>query len=226
MSIRHILLTRFALLHPQSSEEWLEHRIELFEKYTLPSVEKQTCKNFEWYLIANPNFPGIKKFRIDKYARVLWEDWKWDEDQDNIGKLFRSGWPWIRGREIGRPWLISSRLDSDDILAEDFIERIQNTAEEKEEWLSIPRGYMVKGDKAYPRYYEKSPFVSFVEKRHTPKTVLHTPHTKADSVRIIDDKPGWIQLDHGKNIKNSVERAKLVRYINVNQIEGKFSAYP
>ncbi|MGM9778607.1 MAG: glycosyltransferase, partial [Prevotella sp.] len=54
--MKHYLLTRFNLrLWPHNkvgeetqTEAWLRRRVELFERYTLPSVVAQSCLDFVW----------------------------------------------------------------------------------------------------------------------------------------------------------------------------------
>lgn len=56
MKFKHYILTRWNLLDSKTDiynnplienpERWMQHRMELFEKYTLPSLKSQTCQNF------------------------------------------------------------------------------------------------------------------------------------------------------------------------------------
>ncbi len=64
LPLRHYLLTRFNLplwnkdKHGLATrdEAWLENRCRLFEQYTLPSVQQQSCKDFVW-VVRRPWVP-------------------------------------------------------------------------------------------------------------------------------------------------------------------------
>jgi len=207
----HFLITRFAIPFAKDSIRyerctnapgWFDKRCDLFEKYTLPSIEAQTNQDFYWILIANPDFPGMDKDRLESYAAdVLWVDWEWDEGFDTLGNK-------LKAHFLMDEWIITSRVDNDDMLSKHFIEGCQVTATENVQWLSFPYGYILKKDAAYLRKYPSSPFVSFVERGDSPITVYHTSHIYAGKkyplVEISDD-PGWVQIDHGDNVKNSVK---------------------
>jgi len=61
MKLKHFLITRF---NYADDYEHLEQRIELFRRYTMPSIYAQTIKNFEWLIIGQPSFeiPGARCF--------------------------------------------------------------------------------------------------------------------------------------------------------------------
>ena len=46
------------------SEEWFLDRIELFDKYCLPSFKNQSEKNFEWLVFFDKKTPDFYKQRI------------------------------------------------------------------------------------------------------------------------------------------------------------------
>ncbi len=207
--MKHILLTRFAMIRPNwtISDSWLSDRYELLERYTLPSVEAQTCKNFKWVLIADPSFPEIDRCRLESYTDVAWVV------KDDYAKAIQ---PYIENTD----WVVTTRLDSDDVICNTFIEGVQSAFIEREMWYSYSRGYVAKGDRAFARTMWNSPFVSYGEPTTGAKTVYWLPHMKAGQLRgdidgqlrkglhVIDlgDTPAWVQIDHGGNILNSVSR--------------------
>ena len=72
---QHFILTRFNLRiwrqdkHGSAvrTREWLEHRFGLFEKYCLPSIANQTCKDFEWVVLFDDKTPDEFRNRISEY---------------------------------------------------------------------------------------------------------------------------------------------------------------
>jgi hypothetical protein len=205
--LRHFLITRFALPFPKDNPRyeaysnnpgWFHRRCSLFEKHTLPSVKAQTFKDFTWILLANPEFPEISVSKLESYGiEVAWEDWEWDENRSQLASLLKN--------KVGDDWVISSRVDSDDILHNRFMEHTHFGAKREREWLAFPNGYVMDRDAAYLYRYINSPFVSLVEPTEEAKFVYHVSHIRARP-RILSEVPGWIQVDHGGNVKNSVRR--------------------
>lgn len=230
MNKKHILITRFALPFAKenprytrctNSPGWFDRRCTLFEKYTLPSVKSQTSQHFDWVLISNPNFPGIDKKRLESYGvELFWVDWLFEDEKIEGLSDF------IRDKGKNSDWIITSRLDNDDMISKWFMETIFNMAREKKEWLCFPNGYMVEKDKAYIRKYSNSPFVSLVENSKEAKSVYQVSHIysgkKVASMRKISDIPAWVQVDHGENVKNSVKRNKLKTWIPIQKIKKDF----
>jgi Putative rhamnosyl transferase len=65
----HLLVTRFNIrwgyepVDSKYSDDWMSERIALFERYTLPSVQRQTNDDFRWIILLDEErcrrFPGI-----------------------------------------------------------------------------------------------------------------------------------------------------------------------
>ncbi len=71
-SYRHIILTRFNLQYDPDSTlhiqpAWLDNRLALFERYCLPSVIQQTCKDFTWLILADRQTPDTQRQRLLSY---------------------------------------------------------------------------------------------------------------------------------------------------------------
>ncbi len=215
MRFKHLLITRFAIPFPEGNPRtrfaidptWLPKRYALMEKYVVPAVRSQTCKNFEWLIIVNPDFPGIDLNRLNQYGKVLSVPMYWDETM-----VLR---PYLQPYIGDFDWLITSRLDSDDGISRTFIEGIQRNFVEKEAWYTYPRGFIVKDGLAYERYYPSSPFVSYGESAGIASTVYNRSHIYAgelsseeDGFRLINlgEEFSWMQIDHGGNVKNNVSR--------------------
>ncbi len=208
--MKHVLITRFAIRFAEDNprgryearEDWLDFRMGLFEKYTLPSVKAQTFKDFDWWIVLDSKFPGLTTQHIDqlsKAANLLYISGPWREDQEEIGEALQALYK--------DEWVCSTRLDSDDIISNDFMENVARMAEEKESWIVFPHGYMMKEGKVAHRTYLVNPFVSHVEYADPLKSVFRVCHTKVNKQEaplIVDKVPSWIQVDHSDNIKNLV----------------------
>ncbi len=211
--MKHLLITKFALRFPENHsrrkwerrEGWLDYRLGLFRKYTLPSVQAQTFQDFEWWFLVDPSYPGLNKSRIlelQRYGTILWMFAPWGDTQPEVGDILR-----YRYKD---EWVCSTNLDSDDIIRNDFMERVHEQVTEEETWITFENGYMLKGDKIAPRIFERNPFISYVEYAAPFKSVCRIDHmqvrNQACAYKNLKEVPGWIQVDHSDNVKNLVEK--------------------
>ena len=217
---KHILITRFNLSKKWDSdkfgntildENWLKDRYELFENYCLPSIKAQTNKNFEWWVYFDKEtddfykeknntikseFPNFIPFYEESY-----DDFEHNLPLDLFNKIK------IEDKE----WLITSRLDNDDMLANDTIDVIQKGFENKDMLLlEIPYGLtmQVAEYNCLRKFKSKlNPFISLIEcitNKTTTKSVFYHQHNQWTSVETknVSKKTQWIQVIHEKNVFN------------------------
>lgn len=206
--MKHVLLTRFCVRFAEDNPrrryerpDWVDYRMGLFNKYCLPSVQAQTFKDFDWWFLVNPNFPGLTRNHIDElknYGNIVHIESDWNEAQPEVGHRLAFTY--------NDQMVCSTRLDSDDMLHERFMETLTDVVDFEDEFLlSFKYGYIIKDGKAAPREYTVNPFISLVEYANPFRSVFHIDHTKADKSDIplrTLDTVGWAQIDHGDNIKN------------------------
>ncbi len=128
----HFLITRFNLRmkHWLKTDEdvsaWMDHRTQIFLKFTWPSVCAQTTKNFKWLILFDPatkEDPAYSAFIekitepafiypvfIDLNEVTLVEGLKQEIDK-HISPDTKH--------------IITSRIDNDDAIHEDYIKRVQ-----------------------------------------------------------------------------------------------------
>lgn len=76
--MKHFILTRFNIRlwnqdkfrQPVLSLEWLEQRFDVFERFCLPSVSGQVCKDFVWVVLVDSMTPQVYKDRMESYRDV------------------------------------------------------------------------------------------------------------------------------------------------------------
>lgn len=229
--MKHVLITRYAMRFAEDNprrryeerQGWLEYRLKLFHKYTLPSVKAQTFRDFDWWLLVDPTFPGLREYTryLRPFAKICWIKADWKEDQVEVGELLKDHYE--------DEWVCSTRLDSDDIISNNFMRNLHDMAEEKESWISFPNGYMMKKDNVVNRTYLVNPFVSHVEYADPFKSVFRICHTKVNKQEtplLTNPERSWVQVDHSDNIKNLVSK-KIGdfddRCYNANLIRNKFT---
>ncbi len=212
----HVLLTRFNLpsVGPESliraQDGWLQDRIELFERFTVPSVRAQTRpRSFGWLVFFDRESPAwlIERIRplVDDgvFRAVYGEQFTNEEVVDEARNL--------TGARSSR--LLTSTLDNDDALAVDFVERVQHLAEGTEAAaLYLANGLIRTATHAYLRHDPHNAFASVVEPWHGARTVWRDWHNMLHRhmpVRVGAGEPGWLQVVHGRNVSNRV-RGRLV----------------
>lgn len=212
MNYRHIILTRFNLQYALGSDihmqpAWLEERFRLFEAYCLPSITGQTSQNFTWIILVHDQTPTIYKQRLERHVQTYpIIKIEYCSYYDDINILYQN---------IGRKYiehydyLLSTRMDSDDMLALDFVEILQSHLQYLENSatiISFPKGiqWFETKDIAYAIIYPKNHFLSFLEPQNRIRTSLGIDHTKIDTTQLtqISLNAMWCEIVHRNNICN------------------------
>jgi hypothetical protein len=214
--VDHVLLTRFNLptagreSQVRAQEGWLRNRVDLFERFCLPSVRAQTSGDFRWIVYFDPESPSWLKERIPRLAGdggfvpIFRASVNHDELVADLIKV------------VGKPQkrLVTTNLDNDDGLAADFAERLQMQASIPRVRTAIyfSRGLILTGKDLYSRIDRRNAFCSVVESWEDPVTCWADWHNllgKCMPVREIAGPPAWLQVVHGGNVSNRV-RGRMV----------------
>lgn len=208
-TVDHVLLTRFNL--PSIGREsviraqdgWLRERIELFLRYTVPSVEAQTAP-VRWLVYLDPASPGWLLERIGPaVARGVFTPVFRESVSTAQITADARGLTGAR-REI----LLTTNLDNDDAIARDFAERLQSLAVAgRRRALYLADGLIRRGDEVYLRRDRDNAFVSVAEPWEGAVTAWCDWHNRLHrqmTVASVPGAPGWIQVVHGRNVSNRV----------------------
>ena len=124
MPRQHLILTRFNVRWAPASElseSWLQHRLDLFRRHCQPSVAGQTATDFRWLVFIDHASPPWLRTAIEacEPAEVVECDQVFSPDVASslVAPHAR------RGHD-----LITTRLDNDDAIAFDFLERLGDAA--------------------------------------------------------------------------------------------------
>jgi hypothetical protein len=218
VDLRHIILTRFNVASPGKEAEirlrpgWLDKRFDLFRRYCLPSVACQSEPAFEWIVVFDRKTPGPGRDEIASLQGAF-------PFRAHFTDLFRMAdiTPELAGESRAGDWLLTTRLDSDDILAVDFVERLR-------ERVRVPRRRVINFDKGVilspttpPALYEteddSNPFASLLEPMDGRiRTIWGENHL--DIFRLgekenVRGRPAWMQVVHGDNVANEVRGRRV-----------------
>lgn len=192
---RHYILTRFntqdingLLYDKKDADKWMDQRMELFEE-TKKSVLDQD-RDFEWIISIDKRTPKkyLEKIKTDDRITFIYLDIRKTFDQI----------------KTHTPWVITTRLDNDDLLRPGALGRIQDYFKPKVgvididyHQLDLKTGEKYTSNRATPN----SPFLSLVEHFKWVKTCYCRPHSK---------------LYMGYPLKTGV--LKMIRAIKINEI--------
>lgn len=245
--LQHFILTRFNLLlwnkdkegHKVRTKKWLEHRFLLFEKYCLPSIVNQTCKNFKWIVLFDSSTPERFKSRIAQYqkeCRQFVPIYVEPEKGRYFAEIFRNEVVKrlnvnvnlddndnVNVNEKGR--VLTTYLDNDDALNVRFVEDVQQRASSLSDRTFI---YYTDGLQFFTNHnylmqihYRRNHFVSVVESGEPSemKTIYgygshyYIDQIKGAKIEYVDNLPMWCEVIHEKNMGNDAYflRTKMVR---------------
>lgn len=220
ISFSHFLITRFNIPasnwkldknHNQvQNDVWLQKRIELFERFCLPSVIAQTCKNFRWIVWFSSDSPLLLKKKIKEWGLLC----------DNFEAVYSDDYDYWQTEGLPKfikenvaskcDYVITTRLDNDDAISIKAIAEIQKAfVPSNNTIVDFPNGYCynLQSELFSKHAIISSPFISYIESKQKKKieTVYKEGHPawigKADFVSVNERM--WIQVCHDSNIANS-----------------------
>ena len=205
----HFVLTRFnvrSFYHvAEPTDEWLRRRLELFERFCLPCLARQTNNNFRWLVFVDNLSPAWFLEEINKLGQGLFETVRIEGAFDSTAVSTAVG------SRTDSSYILTTRVDNDDAVASDFIATIQSCfAAQNFTFLNLVTGAQYADGKVYLRPYTKNPFLTLAEKvgDSPPATVFVEHHYRVDEKGPIQNirtlHPMWLQVIHGGNVLNEV----------------------
>ena len=238
----HYIITRFNLRlwsHDKRGktidrEQWLERRLDLFEHYCLPSLCKQTCRNFTWFLLFDKQTPEKYKERVTAYKTICPQIQLIGMQPTSAVAFISTVQDFVRDfvkehqkehPEENR--IITTYLDNDDALRQDFVEMVQLTAGRvnPRTFISFCNGiqYFTELQIATKIPYKNNHFISFVEGLNgfTPIMTVYgfgshfyIEQIQDCEIKYIKDDPMWVEVIHEENVDNDVKMTFRTKLIN------------
>ena len=190
--------------YPGLDRGWLETRVDLFERFCVPSVSVQKAR-FDWFVFCDSETPGPFRERLDALARSHVFTPIYHEgplhDRDMATQVHSR---LARETQV----VITTRLDSDDAIRSDYMLRIQRASRAQDEFLNFPLGLQWRSGPCYLVLDVSNPFISRVETRLSsgpwnPETVFcetgHHDLIHTGRVRHVVSPPAWVQSVHSAN---------------------------
>lgn len=234
---KHFIVTLFNLkiwkedktARATQTAEWLSQRFQLFEQFCLPSVERQTCKNFVWLCLFDKDTPAEFRQRIARDKQRVPQlqpcffsageamEFLSHEEATNCRFIRRTVKALLADDD---EFVITSNLDNDDALHKDYVERIQQQFlhDRRHTLYSFVCGmqYFVRFNAVVRMRYPHNHFLSLVEKAggdiHTVQYYGHAGARKVLPNVDIAEKAYWLEVVHGHNVSNDLRITSRVRY--------------
>jgi len=215
MEFKHLLISRLNVFYKTKMaergfdpEDWLLERVEIFKKFCFPSILHQANKNFHWFFYIDSQTPDI----VRKDLEDLFEQFSFIQlishryESFNITKYLQADINQYLGSDF--QYLISSRVDTDDMLHKDYISIVQRQFKNQEYLaLNFNKGlvYDVPSGVSSIMIHRYNAFISLIEKRTVEgfRTVFQKNHTAyrqdLGKTEIKLDRPMWCVTIHGLN---------------------------
>lgn len=231
MAFKHFIITRYNVKvkgweetrdKEPIDDNWMRHRFELFRNYCFPSILNQSNQNFIWLLFLNDDTKEEFRNQLEELVAP----------HSNIKLVYINGSSEFYAQlcqSIGvylkdEQYLITTRLDNDDAIRKDFIERIQRDFDnQKYALIEYPNGLslQVEPKKMLAFLHDRlNPFISLIEEIEVLKegirfkTVMyyqqHRQWRESD-VEVFSNteiRP-WLQIIHSKNKANTFKAKRL-----------------
>ena len=192
-------------------EEWLRYRLGFFYDATYPSVISQSVDDFTWLVLFDDRCSDEFREDIESLAEDVFIP-VWSHE------LFRRDSFAEPVAEIAdAPFLITTRIDSDDAMAVDFMATVRaQFARQDRLFVSLTRGVQIdRSGAVYLSDQLSNPFLSLIERRdpeRLPDTVYVAKHARARAhgpVREVRAPVMWAQVVHDLNLSNIVNGPRV-----------------
>lgn len=208
----HLLLTRFNVLvgYAPSAQRietnWLNSRLVPFERYCLPSVAGQVGAEFRWLMFIDESSPAWFKEKISSFAPLVEPIYVDGPATDQViaRRVMETGF-------VSSPYLITTRLDSDDAISKDHLASVQDNFRQRDrEFVIFSFGLQSYRGHLYNVCWHTNPFLSLIEKvgdngeATTVFCVAHDRVREANKVRTVLRSPQWLQVLHDSNNESTL----------------------
>ncbi|MCH6202124.1 putative rhamnosyl transferase [Aquiflexum sp. LQ15W] len=215
MEYKHLLITRLNVFYKTKIAErgfdpeiWLLERIEIFKKFCYPSILNQSIKEFHWFFYIDGHTPvnvieDLERiFKPFSFIKLISHEYQ----SFNISKYLQADIQKFLGNDF--QYLISSRVDTDDMLHNDYIGFVQRQFKNQTYLaLNFNKGlvYDVQSAVTSIMIHRYNAFLSLIEKRTESgfKTVYYKQHTEyrndKSKLEINVKEPMWCVTIHGLN---------------------------
>lgn len=203
-------------------ETWMQHRMELFFQYTLPSMINQTCQNFVWFVLVDQVTPQAWKQLLASIRypnlHLIYVDTSRERFRDRT----------ITAMEKGDYVYLTTRIDNDDAFHSEAVYKLQQcyleNIDRPQPWaaiFSIGCVYDAQAKKLYLTKHTSNNCPTLVESGYPPQTVWihnHGDIPRKFPVIYIEEIPYWLMVCHDQNLANHPRPSSVNRVFDKNPL--------
>ena len=223
MNFKHYIITRLAT--PRSTVKWLDGRLDLFNKFYLKGLSIQKVKNFSVILLVSDLIEyDFSQFMSNDFDMKIHSYESFKSNPSSI----------LSKEDFGLDSIITSRLDSDDLLANHYVENVQKHAvinsiiDHKHYYFVDPdfKKFSLESSRAH----SMSMFLStcFIPSEFNEKHCYASSHLKLARSKVFARKAlipsvGSASICHGPNSNSKWFRKRKQKEINIEDFNIIFS---
>jgi hypothetical protein len=209
---------------------WMERRLNLYYKYTLPSLLSQTNKEFYSILLCDPETPSpYKEQLLDLEKKYDFIKICWINNRNEYEKYIDV---YKQIRKNNSDELYITICDNDDLIHKQYVEIA------KEFYTQIPEEYNVicyangifwdiETGNFLNSYFPTNSFFTIKTNLNKFTNIININHhsvvNENKSTLIPLQSPMWIQLVHGENLWNKLDRMPgEICQFNINDLKEHF----
>lgn len=217
----------------EGSPSWMEQRMKLFTTYTLPSLNSQIDKEFFAFLLCDPDTPSPYKEQLLEienkfsFVKIFWTKTQLSPEQyKDFLDLYK------QYRKNNSNIIYASVCDNDDLIHKYYVKiakEFYNQIKEDCNVACYAKGiyWDIDSNQFLDSYFPtnsfftcKSTLDNFLNPRYTNH---HDVVVNNNSIIIPTETPMWIQIVHGENLWNRLDRmpGELCQF-NINDLKEHF----
>lgn len=221
--IKYFIITPVKISSAGQIKPWkveaynFEYRMNIFKKYTYPSIMNQSDLDFEWICTSSTsclNPSEIQELKNIKGVTNLFFN------EEETSEWFKHTMNYIKSKIKKRhEFLITTKLDNDDAYHINFVKKIKEYANQCSNKLLVTYQTGIQYDLVNKKSYlytqqTSNPFITLIEKIDSKnlndlKGVFFNIHSRMKNhfpIKFIGkDKIGWVQNIHENNILNKID---------------------
>ncbi|MEX2564719.1 MAG: glycosyltransferase [Cyclobacteriaceae bacterium] len=215
MDYKHLLISRLNVFYKTKMagrgfdpDTWLMERVDIFKKFCFPSILNQSNKNFIWFFYIDAETPLEVRIDLEKtfYPYPFIKLISHQYESFNITKYLQKDIQKFLGDDF--QYLISSRVDTDDMLHKDYMAIVQQKFKgQKYQALNFNKGFVydVSSGVVSLMVHRYNAFLSLIENKPEKgfRTVFQKPHTDyrhdLKKIEVSIKQPMWCVTIHGLN---------------------------
>jgi len=212
-------------------DEWLDERLNIMQRFLVPSLKLQHDQNFTWLVLVHPDTPDkiLDKIRVVPQSRII----KTNADISNRESISRLCVDYLV-MNYNSKRLITARIDSDDAIHPKYgsiLKKFGSICKDTKNGIfaDFPNGsfFNLRTNKGYIRQSSsKSCGISRIEDLNLDaKTIFCVQHIhvsrQKNCLSIDSEEPMWVQTMHDSHINRPRKKLPHIRRQEGNDSDTK-----